>query len=127
MWTKTFIVFIGICAVSLSGCDSRWSSSRVESSKKKGSGIVAAIDRYKSDHGKFPENLSQLVPQYIDRIEKPDAGDMDWLYETDVDGKDFSLWVKCRETDKPSTTHEPNFEHLEYLNERKAWHFHQGF
>ena len=30
--------------------------------------IVAAVERYRSDHGEYPECLTQLVPQYMEAI-----------------------------------------------------------
>lgn len=66
---------------------------------KQAAPIVAAIERYVQDHGKPPDTLNSLIPEYLSQL--PDAGPVaedGWHYSTDVDGDaggwTLLIWVR---------------------------------
>ena len=63
-----------------------WTPDRIARSKEIGNRIIDAIERFHSDHGQCPESLTQLVPDYIDKIEMPVAGSGRWDYRSDNEG-----------------------------------------
>lgn len=58
-----------------------WDSHRVKESIRRGDEIVAALKQFKNDHGDYPEKLEQLVPQYLEAIPPPVAGENYWKYD----------------------------------------------
>lgn len=46
----------------------------LEQSKGTGDRIVAQIERFHSDHGRYPERLDDLVPDYLPAIPRPGDG-----------------------------------------------------
>lgn len=62
------------------------------------------------------------MPKYMAAIEPPEVGDREWVYVQKDGGEDFDISVKSRESIK-----EPNYEHMEYRHDMKAWHMHRGF
>jgi len=47
---------------------------------EKGNIIIAALTKYKSEEGKYPENLQELVPKYLNPVPDPDWGTNEWFY-----------------------------------------------
>jgi hypothetical protein len=56
------------------------SHNKLESTKTIGDQIIKAIDKYHSTHGKYPNRLKSLVPDYIDEIQNPIWGLREWEY-----------------------------------------------
>jgi type II secretory pathway pseudopilin PulG len=54
--------------------------SRIEESKERGAIIVEALQRYRGEHGTYPAELHELVPEYAGRIEEPTWGLERWRY-----------------------------------------------
>ncbi|MEO8393142.1 MAG: hypothetical protein ABI700_09120 [Chloroflexota bacterium] len=46
--------------------------------------IAQALDRYRADHGTYPQYLQDLTPQYIDNLHQPPKV-WGWLYKTTPD------------------------------------------
>lgn len=42
--------------------------------RRRAEGVIAACDRYKARHGRFPEKLSQLVPEFLPKLKRPKLG-----------------------------------------------------
>ena len=57
-----------------------------------GDQIIAALERYRADHGQYPESLSQLTPTYMPSIASPRHGARKWDYVTYRDRSDFALF-----------------------------------
>jgi hypothetical protein len=66
--------------------------------------VIAALERYRGDHGTYPEELENLVPQYLPEIPLPRIGWLDSRDETFLYtylGDSFLLefpsviWVQC--------------------------------
>lgn len=53
---------------------------RLEESKERGADIVAGLESYRARHGTYPEQLQDLVPEYVPRIEEPTWGLERWRY-----------------------------------------------
>lgn len=76
----------------LAGCNpSNWNNTNIAESKKRGECIVAALNSYYGDHGRYPDRLNQLVPKYLRNIDSPVAGDRKWIYELKVGGRHCAL------------------------------------
>jgi hypothetical protein len=52
--------------------------------------IYGALKAYHDGHGRYPDSLEHLVPEYLNEIELPDIGDSGWIYTRDDKGG-FSL------------------------------------
>lgn len=70
---------------------SKWYPWKVRESKIRGNTLIGAIDAYKGDHGRYPDTLDDLVPQYISKIEEPTAGSKKWDYYSEYAGSTFTL------------------------------------
>lgn len=58
-----------------------------------GDEIVEALDRYFSEHGRYPNSFDALVPKYLDKIKAPIWGEA-WQYESyPPNGDAFELKV----------------------------------
>jgi hypothetical protein len=57
-----------------------------------GDQIVAAVEKYRADHGQYPETLSQLAPTYLPSVTPPRYGSRKWDYVTYRDRSDFALF-----------------------------------
>jgi hypothetical protein len=65
-----------------------------------GNRIVAAIEKFKKTEGKYPDNLTALVPKYIDKIPEPHWGANRWGYSVYTEAKGavtFALSVRMRD------------------------------
>lgn len=49
-------------------------SFKTQNTEKRGETIVSAIKKYRKAEGKYPNNLSELVPNYLDDVPKTDMG-----------------------------------------------------
>jgi hypothetical protein len=59
-----------------------WTTELQRESIQTGNVIVAALKKYHADHGKYPDVLTDLVPQYLSSIPSPTAGDRTWRYRS---------------------------------------------
>src|SRR5262245_51261638 len=102
--TMTYVVrSCLIVGLAFAGCsDPSWSIKKTNESKARGARIVAALNNYYSDHGKFPQNLQELVPKYLARLEPPTAGNCQWVYITPPDLSVFSLCFEDNSASKPT-------------------------
>lgn len=55
----------------------------ISSLKKDGAPIIASLERYRNEHGRYPKNLDQLGP--------PTGRRPGWTYRADDDGRKFEL------------------------------------
>lgn len=53
---------------------------QVEESKEIGAELVAALYRYQSETGAYPDALERLVPEYLPRVRPPTWGLQRWRY-----------------------------------------------
>jgi hypothetical protein len=68
-----------IAGLLLIGCDGEHQKASVEDFRR-GDRIVAALEKYRAEHGDYPDTLSVLVPTYMRAVEDPDYGDRRWDY-----------------------------------------------
>jgi len=59
----------------------------------RGDSIVASLERYKTDHARYPMALADLTPRYLSSIEVPLIGERKWTYTVDDHGEAFVLMV----------------------------------
>jgi len=93
------ISLVSLCtATGLFGCDARDSTldtpidrTTIGESKAIGNDIVLALESYMLSEGHYPQDLSYIVPDYMDAIRPPTAGSRTWLYKAYDDGQTFVL------------------------------------
>jgi len=67
-------------------------SNDVSRTLRGGQKIVAALEEYRKDKDSYPENLSELVPDYLTKLRKTSMGfGGDYAYELLEDGKCFTI------------------------------------
>ncbi len=78
--------------LSFTGCrDSDWTAAKIAAAKKLGDMIVAALDRYRMERGRFPDRLEDLVPQYLESLRPVPAGTGKWQYGVTLGGQVYKL------------------------------------
>ncbi len=61
---------------------------------RKAEPLIAALEAYRRDHKRYPDELEELVPRYLPRIPEPTAvAERSWIYDT---GQNIS--AQCRST-----------------------------
>ena len=61
-----------------------------------GNTIIPAVQNYFSDHGKMPDNLQQLVPQYLPVVPKTKEG-KEYSYSPGKGPQDFRMQFRNKE------------------------------
>ncbi len=97
-------------ATLLTACES--SKSSVPNDERNGDQIIAALEKYKTERGSYPDVLSQLEPTYISRIVPPRYGQgrWDYIHYCKNDSFGLAMWGR-RVTD----------DGYVYSSERKQW------
>lgn len=67
------IIFISFILV---GCNEKFDRTQTSADV-----IIDALDRYKRDHGFFPEKLQDVTPSYLEEIPKSAYDDRKFIYE----------------------------------------------
>lgn len=95
-----FVPLVLLLLISMSGCsDPNWSEEKIRETQARGDLIIGALEKYRSDTGKYPKTLEQLAPNYLVEIEPPTAGKMEWQYLSG--GKNFSLYFAKGSASEP--------------------------
>lgn len=94
---KFFLTGVLACLAACVILGLSWNSRRVESQKltetmKVGDTIVAGLRAYHSENHRYPANLSELVPAYLNAIPKSGFG-TEYCYEKLKTQDDFSIVV----------------------------------
>ena len=119
------IIALTLFVIAVSGCEKfrsflaaeswKWSASRIAETKHRGDMICHAIDAYRAKTGKYPAQLGDLQPEYLQQIPQPTVGYKKWDYMLIDDGTDYWLHVVASEfgpsLDKNSS------EHWKYMDE----------
>jgi type II secretory pathway pseudopilin PulG len=77
------LITLAICCVLLVGLTvvSEVAGARsVEKSKARGEFIAHALEQFAADHGTYPKELDDLVPDYLSKIPRPTVGTRRWEY-----------------------------------------------
>jgi hypothetical protein len=79
----------------LAGCCPfyEWSEASIEATEKRGDSIIAALEAYRAQHGEYPKELQDLIPQFAEAVEPPLVGDRKWVYIRLVPNQ-FDLSIK---------------------------------
>jgi hypothetical protein len=122
----TAVIFF---VIGISGCDKfqsflaaeswKWSASRIVETKHRGDVICHAIDAYRKKTGKYPAQLTDLQPEFLQQIPQPTVGYKKWHYDLIDSGSDYWLQVVASEfgpqLDKTSR------ENWSYMNDTGGW------
>ncbi|MEM1058623.1 MAG: hypothetical protein AAGK14_05195 [Verrucomicrobiota bacterium] len=57
-----------------------WSKEDIALTERRGNLIVDALENYHTDHGKYPKELTQLIPKYLVSIPNPAVDAKEWEY-----------------------------------------------
>ena len=101
MATIQIVTILFATCVFFASCSDDWSMARYEESKRRGNRIIEALDQYMEDHSLYPDDLAILVPEYLDTIEPPVAGNKKWVYWINESKKIFNLGFEDDLESKP--------------------------
>ncbi len=77
----------------------RWDQEAQQLTIEAAQPLIEAINAYKLDRGNHPNQLEELVPEYLDQIPQPIVGSGEWSYGTSKLG--FSLYVESANNEPP--------------------------
>ena len=83
-WLSAPEVLVSVLALLLAGgvyLYAHKDEGRLAETKARGSEIVAALERHRSDTGRYPATLDSLVGDYLQAVEQPTWGLQHWHYE----------------------------------------------
>lgn len=103
------LVLFGSCVV---GCSNE--KSLMTATTVSGNTIVEALEKFHNDHGRYPDALTELVPNYLPEIPPPVWGLRKWKYVGN--GNDFDIRV-----DESIHTGDGNALWLRYLGKKSGW------
>jgi len=87
-------------------------ASSVENDKSTGDQIIVALDKYKADHGSYPDVLWALEPDYFRHITQLEYGQHRWEYIHYCKDDSFGLSMWGRQTTSNGYT---------YRSAKKQW------
>ncbi len=89
----SFMFLMAIVLLGMLSCarDNVWDEKAIAQSKEIGNVIVTALNKYHAAKGRYPSKLQNMIPEYIEHIENPIAGDKTWIYRSRNDGTEFEL------------------------------------
>ena len=64
-----------------------------------GDQIISALEKYNTDQGHYPEELSELLPKYLPAITPPKFGEKKWTYSPGEHSFALFLWGKTPSSD----------------------------
>lgn len=82
-----------LLAASWTGCSTGVSDSDRESTIRIGRQLVEGVSKFHRDNERFPRDLEELVPLYLERLPKA-PGSKKWEYNVIRNGSDFEISVK---------------------------------
>lgn len=97
-----------IFAIAVAGCGD------IEETERRGNAILGALERFNSDHGRYPAALDELQPKYLQEIPTPTWGLRTWKYSSD--GAEFQIGV-----DESTRTGGGDALWFRYLGEKHGW------
>jgi hypothetical protein len=68
-----------------------WTEGNIKRSISTGDRLIANLYLFHERNGKFPNELTELIPDYIDSLPLPSAGGKQWEYSP-REGNRFFLW-----------------------------------
>lgn len=89
-----------------------WLPHDVAASQERGNEVVAAIEAFHAANGVYPVGLEDLMPEFIDGLPVPVAGERCWRYVTDRAGSEYVLSFAFDSFQYPICT---------YSSERPGW------
>lgn len=95
-----------IAAVRAGAINPYWTDSNVSASQARAERIIDALRAYHASFGVYPESLSPLTPDFIDRVPSPSAGADAWSYASTNAGDDFILRFSANEFGLPTAWYE---------------------
>jgi hypothetical protein len=101
------VIALILCVTAVSGCDKfraflaaeswKWSASGVAETKRRGEIVCQAIDAYRIKTGRYPVQLTDLQPEFLQEIPQPTVGYKKWHYMLIDEGTDYWLQVVASE------------------------------
>ncbi len=69
----------------------RWSAKDIDAAKAQSAEVRALLEAYRAVHGRYPNTLAPLVPEFAERIAPPTAGVGEWIYNALNEGAAYEL------------------------------------
>ncbi|HNQ24681.1 MAG TPA: hypothetical protein PKK06_16485 [Phycisphaerae bacterium] len=69
----------------------RWSLAEIDEAQRDTQPLIDALVAYRTDHGVYPDALSQLVPRYLKTIGRAPLGNPEWQYHPREDNQEFEI------------------------------------
>jgi hypothetical protein len=90
-----FALCAALLSLGLRGCERR---SATAEDFRRGDAIVAALQKYRADHGHYPDRLGSLAPHYIRALQNPDYGERRWdyIHYCEKDTYSLMMWTSTK-------------------------------
>jgi len=99
--------------------DESWSDKGIAITQRRGDVLIAAIERYRAQHGDLPKTLDALVPDQLGEVLSPVVGDRQWHYGRLMNyPSDYYLSVDSRHINQ---SHYNGIESLHYNSFDQRW------
>ncbi len=85
-----FVVFILACNTIIPTVEPPGVGQKAEKGYKLSEPIIAALERYKADHGIYPEKIDELVPDYLSTL-PVSTDEVDFFYSKTGESYSFSF------------------------------------
>src|SRR5436190_1477550 len=69
------------------------SPSVLEETERRGNQVVEGLERFRTDHGTYPDSLQELSPKYMQEVLPPTWGLKTWIYAAERERKGYDLRV----------------------------------
>ena len=93
--------------ITLFGCSE---SKKLDETERRGDIVVEALEHYREANHEYPEQLSDLIPDYINEISLPAWGLKEWFYEKYQDEFYLEAHESKRTGDGSSHWHRYDYE-----------------
>jgi hypothetical protein len=113
-WLTVVLLGIGLVISLLLYCAHQ--KSRFSATIANGEQITAALERFHSDRGRYPDALSELRPAYLVIIPPATWGIRSWVYMPDLDRGGYALQVN-----ESMRTGDGNAHWLRYDSQVRRW------
>lgn len=80
-----------------------WTAGNIARTRERAGHIIGALERYRAEHGVYPERLTDLAPAYLADVPAPTAGVDRWTYAATHAGEEFLLQFSANRHADPTS------------------------
>lgn len=96
-WSLYIVAIVFAFIVLAIALEGSWSNESIDKTTTIGNGLSSDLDRYLMRYGAYPDQLIDLVPEFIAQIAPPEVGNGEWNYVKEVEG--YYLGVNGNDVD----------------------------